>query len=517
MVLLKKLLAKVQRLSKVQMVVMLLVIVAGFLRFYKLDISSQFLGDQGRDALIVADIFRKFDIVAIGPTTSVGNIYLGPIYYYFMLPFLFLSYPSPLGPVYAVAALGTIFVFCLYYWGRKMVGETASVFAVIFATFSVIAINLSRFSWNPNPTPLVMLGLIFSSYMAITKSPKYWLGVGFTFAILLQLHYVTLLAGAAAGLIWLWHLITSIKLKKDWKGVVGFGLGALVIVVLSLVPLVLFDLKHGALNAQALSKMFSSSGNFVTASSESGRSPWEILRESHGRGMHILFEFQLGQHRLFNSILLALATIATVNFAFRKKAEHHKGITVVIVYLVVGILGFSAYRNTVFDHYIAFLFPCTFLFIGYCLSKFWQWNSVGKIIAVSALLLFFNYNLPKINFNPSSNTFAQLDAVSDSIHQRVAPGQKYGVVLLSVTKDYHAMNYRYFLSTEREKEALPPSEHGWADLLFIINEEKITETPEKTDIFEITSFNKPSVQERYELPGGPEITVLKSTAASFEN
>jgi hypothetical protein len=215
--------------------------------------------------------------------------------------------------------------------------------------------------------------------------------------------------------------------------------------------------------------------------------------------------------------MLAIAAGAAGIFVFRSKTEYHTGITVVIVYLVVGILGFSAYKNTVFDHYIAFLFPCTFLFVGYCLSKLWQWNSLGKIVAVSAVLLFFNYNLPKINFNPSSNTFAQLKTVSESIHQRVAPGQKYGVVLLSVTKDYHAMNYRYFLSTESGKEALPSSEHGWADLLFIINEEKVTKTPEEIDIFEITSFNKPTIQERYEVPGGPEITVLKSTAASFEN
>ncbi len=517
MVLLKKLLAMVRSTPTVHIFIILLVLISGILRLWKLDGSSQFLGDQGRDALIVANIFRHGDIVAIGPTTSVGNIYLGPLYYYFMLPFLFLSYPSPMGPIYAVAVLGTITVFFLYYWGRKIIGETGAVSAAILCAFSVVAINFSRFSWNPNPMPFVSLALLLFTYLAVTKHPKFWLGVGVTFAVLLQLHYVTLLAGAAAGVIWIWQLIQVVRQKKTWKPLVGYALGAVAVVLLSLLPLILFDLKHGGLNMQALQKMFTSTENFTTTPAES-TSSIAVLRETHGRSMHILFEFLIGKNRVLNSMLVLLTLVTTaLYFLKRKNSPYRTGMAIITTFLVMGILGFSFYQHTVFDHYIAFLFPVTFLFLGFYLGELWKWNMVGKLLVIASLVFFLGFNIPQYSFKPSSATFELLTQVSNTIHQRVSPGQPYGVVLVSATKDYLGMNYRYFLSTNQEKEPLPSSEHDSAELLFIINEDKATNTPEEIDIFEITTFSDPYVSERYTVPGGPDITVLRKGSESVQN
>ncbi len=514
MALLKKILTQLKTLPLLPVIVIFCTVAAGFLRFYKLESSTQFLGDQGRDSLIVSQIFTKYDLVAIGPTTSVGNIYLGPLYYYFMLPFLWLSYPSPIGPVYAIAVIGTVTVFFLYFWGRKLVGERAAVFASFLCAFSVIAINLSRFSWNPNPTPFVMLFLLYMTFLAVTRHAKYWLGVGFAFAILLQLHYVTLLAGGAAGLLWMWQLISTWKAKQPVKPLLLSALGAFLIVIFSLTPLILFDLKQGGLNARAIESIFVGSENFAGTTAQT-RSIIQVLKEMHGRSMHILYEFQIGKNRKFNTYLVLIVAAGTlVTLLQRKKDQYSIGFSIIVTYLVVGIIGFSLYRNSVFDHYIAFLFPCTFLFLGFFFDKLWQNSNTGKIIVVAALLFFLNYNVPLYSFKPTSATLDQLKLVATSIQQRVQPGQKYGVVLVSATKDYHAMNYRYFLSTNPQKEPLSYAEHGWADLLFIIDEEKKTKSPEETDIFEINSFNNPLVIERYVVPGGPNITVLQKMSTN---
>src|SRR5690606_24275698 len=102
---LQRLRSRISRLSAAQHLMIAIVVVGAGLRLYNLPHTAQFLGDQGRDALIVSRIFKEGDLVFIGPVTSVGNMYLGPLYYYFMLPFLWLSYPSPLGPAYGVAIL----------------------------------------------------------------------------------------------------------------------------------------------------------------------------------------------------------------------------------------------------------------------------------------------------------------------------------------------------------------------------------------------------------------------------
>ena len=164
-----------------------------------------FEGDQGRDALVVSKIFKEGDLVFIGPVTSVGNMYLGPFYYYFMLPFLWLSYPSPLGPVYAVALVNILAVYLIYKLGSKMFGQKVGILAAFFFGLSQVSVTYSRFSWNPNLAPFFSLLIIYFNWKAL-KKPKFWLAVLASFAALIQLHYLTLLAAASAGLTWLWQL-----------------------------------------------------------------------------------------------------------------------------------------------------------------------------------------------------------------------------------------------------------------------------------------------------------------------
>ncbi|MBI1982345.1 MAG: hypothetical protein HYS68_02065, partial [Candidatus Levybacteria bacterium] len=71
-----------------------ILLVAAFLRLYKISDYMTFLGDEGRDALVVYGILHgKFTL--LGPTASVGGFFLGPIYYYFMAPFLWLFNYDP--------------------------------------------------------------------------------------------------------------------------------------------------------------------------------------------------------------------------------------------------------------------------------------------------------------------------------------------------------------------------------------------------------------------------------------
>ena len=82
-----------------------------------------------------------------------------------MLPFLFLSYPSPIGPVYAVAGLSVLTVFLLFQITKKVFDRQTAILASIFFTFSASVVNLARFSWNPNPAPFFSLLMFYFTYL----------------------------------------------------------------------------------------------------------------------------------------------------------------------------------------------------------------------------------------------------------------------------------------------------------------------------------------------------------------
>src|SRR4030067_1802798 len=83
----------------------LILLVSAFLRLYRIGDYMTFLGDEGRDALIVYNILHG-KLTLLGPTASVGGFFLGPIYYYFMAVFTLLFNYNPIGPSVMASLFG---------------------------------------------------------------------------------------------------------------------------------------------------------------------------------------------------------------------------------------------------------------------------------------------------------------------------------------------------------------------------------------------------------------------------
>ncbi len=506
----KKVLTSVRRLTIRHWIVIVVLAISAFLRFYNLEDSVQFLGDQGRDALIVSRIFRQHDPVFIGPVTSVGNMYLGPFYYYFMLPFLWLSYPSPMGPVYAVAFISLVTVFLVYRLGKEIVGEKAALIGMTIFAFSSSVVAHARFSWNPNLAPFFSLLMVWSVYRAHKYSPLYWVLAALCGTILLQLHYVTLLALFAAGVLAIRHLFALFAKKRadgtQRKMFIVASVASVALFLFSLIPLVLFDARHGWLNGQALTKMVSSDDTFVLTSS-SGRLITAIF-EIHGRSMHILLETIIGNYRVINTLFVLLFIWLGFDLYRKKKRTFIVGQSIVIWFVVIGIIGTAFYQHTVFDHYIAYLFPLTALLIGFLVVRLLRIKVIGGLIASFFVFLFIQWNSQKYPLSDAGWKLSDISRTSDTIAQRVKPGEKYNIVLLSETGDIDAQNYRYFLTATNN----PPVEihqRGEVETLFIINEDRVLKKVVDSPIYEIVVFPNKSPSEEYEVEGGPQITVLR--------
>lgn len=498
-----------------QALLVILIVAASFLRLYNLENSLSFQGDQGRDAMIVSRIFTKKDLVFIGPVTSVGNMYLGPLYYYFMMPFLWLSYPSPIGPAYGVAILGIISVWLMHRLGKKLIGEKAALIATLFFTFTGTVITYTRFSWNPNPAPLASIFMIYFTYKAWQKNPWYWVGVVLSFAILLQLHYLTLLSAGGAGIIWLVSLFENWKKKKKSKNLslqLKATIVSIFILILSFTPLILFDWKHDWLNANAFYNLIYQDQNFKTATS--GNIIDKIsktIMETHGRGMHTLFEISIGQDRLLNTILLIVVTIILSWLLIKnKRNKYWPGWVVISAYLITGIIGTSLYEHTIFDHYIAYLFPVTFWVYGIILYfLITKGKLIGKLASGAFLIYFLWFNFNRLPIKSLGWTISDMKMVADSIYQELKPNEKYNLVLFSESRDLDAQNYRYFLTTT-DRPPLKKIDRGEAETLVIINEDHLVKNVADSPVYEIVVFPDKKIKKTITIPNGPEIIFLST-------
>ncbi len=484
-------------------------LIAGFIRFYRIPHTLMFLGDQGRDAIIVARIFKEFDPVLIGPVTSVGNMYLGPLYYYFMMPFLWLSYPSPLGPVYAVALFSTLSIFLLYSVGKKMFSPVTGLLSAFFMAFSYSAVELSRFSWNPNLAPLLSILMIYHCWKAL-KQPKYWLWVAVWFSAIIQLHYLTLLTGASAGLLWIYSTFLTKKEKKDIKKFVTSSLLSLLIVLLSLSPLVLFDLRHSGINYLAIQSMFTKEEIFVDKQANTfSQTANRYLTNVKSRSSTILVNLNLGSQQKLGMLLLGIIFITLIFLIIKKKKqEHQNALLVLLSFLIVGIMGTAAYQHSLFTHYIAYLIPVVCLVYALSLrliiKTLKKW-SIPILLAVAVGYLVINYPLWPLK---PHNLFFNTKQISAQVANLLNEDDRYEIVLLSETNDHHGQSYRYFLSTTnnppivRDKGEIP-------NTLVIIDEEKKVEDVAQIPIYDIVVFPSKEIDLFFENKDLANIYILR--------
>lgn len=500
--------------NKVHCFVIFLLFVGAVLRLWNLPNTMMFLGDQGRDALVVADIFRERDLAFIGPVTSVGNMYLGPAYYYFMLPWLWISYPSPVGPAYAVAILGILTIYVIFKAGKEMLGTRAGLIAATFMTFSWTTVYYSRFSWNPNPEPLVSTLFLWFLYRAWQlKKPWYYVLASLMMAVLLQLHYVTLLfAPVLAGVILL-DVLRSTTKKRALRYIVWTA-ASVGVVLITLIPLLLFDWKHNWLNAKAFYEMFVGSESFGSPEESIISKILNILQETHGRSMHLFFELWLPEKRILNTVGVVLSAVAGIVLLLRPLKRHRFSERLIIGTLAFSILGLSAYSNSVFDHYILFLLPVVYLFFGQVLSRLSSVRVLGPVVVVFALLAFIVQNASQYSFGTSGLNITFIQKTTQDITNILPENSTYALVLLSASRDLYGMNYRYFLSTYPGYRPVAPEYTRDAEYLIVIDEEKLVENPLEQPIYELITFSEGGIiVDTYQLDHGPVVYVLQRDEA----
>ena len=163
----KFILTKVFSWVKANPLLVLFFLIFGFLRLYNLAGHATFLGDQGRDAIIMKRILYLEHLPAIGAPTSIGMVYLGPFYYYFMAPWLALFQFNPVGLAYGVAFLSIFFGIAAFFIIRKHFNNLTAFLFLFLLTFSATNILLSRFSWNPNLLPIFTFFTLYFFYLTL--------------------------------------------------------------------------------------------------------------------------------------------------------------------------------------------------------------------------------------------------------------------------------------------------------------------------------------------------------------
>jgi 4-amino-4-deoxy-L-arabinose transferase-like glycosyltransferase len=431
----------------------LLIIIGGFLRFYNLNSSLQFLGDQGRDALVLKNIILDHDLVFLGPITSVGDMYLGPFYYYFMAPFLWLFSFNPAGPAYATTLIGVITIPVIYLITKEMFSKKAAIYTSILYTIGSIPILQTRGAWNPNPMPLVVLGILYSLYQAnYKKNPRLLWLFGLSLAIALQLHYMIVFLAPLL----VWQTILILKNQKSRK----YFVSAIIIFILLNLPLALFEFKNNFLNTRGLSYYFQNN-------EYQGFSLLNLLKDTVGRSQEII-GMMLGFGEKTNTFRTWVTNITLLSSIILVIKKPKNEFILIFIWIASCIITLSAFNGDIFPHYLGFIMPIVYIIVGVLLAKL---NKFLHIIPILFFAIFVYFNSQTLssayesrgNLNSVRKTS---EFIVDDINEHEY--KDFNLALIDDTRDYKAMSFRYFVELNKVKPLWVDS-YDKTDILYVVS------------------------------------------------
>ena len=480
-----------------------------------------FLGDEGRDAIIVRRLLVNFDPILIGPGTSIGNMYLGPLYYYLIAPSLLLANFSPVGPSVFIAVLGVVTTAFVWFVAREWFGKLAAGIALIFYSISPVVINYSRSSWNPNIMPFFALLTIYAiwkiwyPYHLQDKKSKTtvnfnWLIVlGVSFAFVLQSHYLGMVLAPLLGLFWFLSFIKIKGKEREFKNFIKRSLMGLGMFLFLMSPLLIFDMRHNWINFSAIKTFFLERQTTVSAR------PWSALPKMFPISEKIITRLIAGMNDTYGKWLsiIFLGGLLWLISRFKDlglKDKVNSAFILLFAWIFISLVGLGVYKQEIYDHYFGIFFPALFIFLGGVIHIFLEKRKLSLIHFVVGVVLFVlfveNYQNNPLRY-PPNRQMQRAEEVSALIASE-AGGERFNLAVIA-ERNYED-GYQYFLEKEDEPvDDIDPLnlETTLADILFIVCElPKEKCDPTHNPKTEVANFGWSKIDGEWDISG---VTVYK--------
>lgn len=229
--------------KKEHMVLGIILFFAFFLRLFRLPQMVGFDFDQEYAAMFAQTVLQDYPIQLIGQGLSVQGLFMGPLYFYYLVPFFAATSLHPLGGYVGSIVLGGVIVVTYYYVISHIFGKPAGFVAALLRAILFEKIRVDLVMAPAYSSELAIILTLLCCYKYWHGDYKYLIPLGFLFGLYTSFHpilfpfYVVFL------------LLLTIRRKLPH---IKYILLSFVFLSFPLVPLLLFEYFHNFLEVRLL-------------------------------------------------------------------------------------------------------------------------------------------------------------------------------------------------------------------------------------------------------------------------
>lgn len=359
-------------------IILIGVILRGLNGVEKLD----FAHDADLYSWIVKDVVVNHHIRLIGQESSTQGIFIGPLFYYLLIPFFLVTSMDPLGVLFFSLVLAGLTLFSFYFVFTKLFDKLTGIISLILQAFLPARIGLDR--WVV-PTITSSLWEVWYFYTVVN---------------LLRGNFIVFpLLGLLVGLIWhinlslapsLLAVPVAIILSKKLPNPKQIGLSVLGFIIPSF-PLFLFEARHNFSQTQAFINSFS-----ADLGGPSGLYKLTQVIDHISENVGLLFFHPLHLPFKFNAVFLIVLVILGLLLTV-KKALSGDLLKVMTAWFLGMVMYFSLSSKIISEYYFNNLniifWSIAILAINFYLKKAKKANFILMLIFLGLLIRAFVFSL----------------------------------------------------------------------------------------------------------------------------
>src|SRR3990167_5677025 len=374
--------------------ILLLLFLTFLLRIYKIEELFYFSFDEEVPAFVARKLILFGDISLLGGVTPFG-FHLAPYFYWFLAALLFLGNLNPIIWGYAGAAIATVTTLMMFLVGKEFFNKKVGYLAASFWTFSYLANVYDRHLWALYWGPLVSLSVIYYLHKVVKGNHKFTYFLAVVLALAIHADPSNLIFLALTAIVWVFYKILI-------RTSTIFGV---LIIILSFVPLIVFDLTHNFANTKPLVK-YLSQGKVHPVNNPQGvietslyfprvltRLIYPFSDNQIAKNYSYCPDYAFGKLKNVPAIFVLMASPVLLGFIIKstKSPFQFKVISLLIVLYFFGIQLFgTVFKSDILEHYITGLFAIFLIILAFFVAK------LPKKIWLIVLAGFIILNLQKL-------------------------------------------------------------------------------------------------------------------------
>lgn len=414
--------------------VLLIIFLIGLhLRTYQ---SVQWLNyghDQDLAGWIIKDIVENRHLRLIGQETSTQGVFIGPFFYYLLVPFYIFFNMSPVGGIWMMTIIGLLTIYSIYYVFNNLFNKSVGLWASFFYSISYFAVSNDRGVFPTSPMLLWCIWYFFGIKKIIDgKHLQGFFVIGILVGLIWHIHVsLTLLLPLIAVAI----ILARIKprLKEIFIGFLSF--------LLTSAPFFIFEFRHNFIQVKSLVNAFSAD----QGSTYEGLAQFYRVLHISAQNITTLIWHPDSSFYYLLPLFLVLASV----YLFRKKVLDKNLIIIFLLWNLFLILFFSLYSKPVSEYYLnGLVFPWIFIIV---LLFNYVWLSKRlRILGLILALIFAFHNINRLySFKPAGIEYVHKLALVKEI-KKDAYEKGYPCVAVSyITDPGYNLGYRYLFWLEK--------------------------------------------------------------------